>query len=139
MEPIRVRRPGDERIECVKLRLPGGTLIRFHGPEPLLDACIFLDARRFTMKRNDSEVGFSIAFGDGLVYEGRANVRDKHSRDLAARLRNLESFRAALCPKASPAEAAAKFELFAASYAIGITPGRARRMARGLVGVPAPP
>ncbi len=133
-KPIRTRKPGDELIERITLeRPPGGTSIQFSGSDALKEACLMLDAWAAKTKRKElAEVGFSIHFGDGLIYDGRVNVHQKKSRDLALRLRDPESFRAALCPNASPEDAAAKFELFASYYAIGIPLSRARRIAQFL-------
>ncbi len=128
--PVRVRRDGDELIERVTLhRPPGGTSIQFSGADALKEASLMLDAWALKTDRRSelSQVGFSIRFGDGLTFDGTANVHNRRSRDLAARLRDPESFRAALCPKASPEEVAAKFLLFVESYKIGITTTRARR------------
>ena len=128
--PVRVRRPGDELIDRVTLqRPPGGTAIQFSGSDALRAATLMLEAWAQKTPRSSelSQVQFSIRFGDTLTFEGIANVHNRRSRDLAARLRDPESFRAALCPKASPAEAAEKFLLFVESYQIGITQARARR------------
>lgn len=133
-QPVRRRRDGDERIETVILqRPPGGTAIRFYGAGALAEACLMLDAWSQKTKRGElSEVSFAIHFGDGLIYSGVANVHHKKSRDLAARLRDPESFCAALCPTSNLAEAGEKFALFATQYAIGVKLNRShvRRLAR---------
>lgn len=133
-KPIRARKPGDELIERITLeRPPGGTSIQFSGSDALKEACLMLDAWATKTRRKElAEVGFAIHFGDGLIYDGRVNIHQKKSRDLALRLRDPESFRAALCPSASPEEAAQKFELFASYYSIGIPLSRARRIAQFL-------
>lgn len=128
--PRRARRPGDELIDRVTLqRPPGGTAIQFSGSDALHAAMLMLDAwAQKTPKDSElSLVQFSIRFGDTLTFEGIANVHQRRSRDLAGRLRDPESFRAALCPTASPEEAAELFLLFVESYQIGITPARARK------------
>ena len=116
------RYPGDDLIEHIDLKSPGGNVVQVRGSGAVDEANKVLQTwaaalpRFFGRRPGDGLISMGVRFGSGITYTGRLDLRNKAHRNVIGYMNDVEHFRESFCPELPPQDAEGVFEVFRSLY-----------------------